>query len=174
FTVFVPQALVNFVLINIWEEGGWQGFLQPRLQERWGPLVSSVMVAVAFAVFHVPLMFIVGGLSEERISPDRYWFYLAYLFLITPPVRVLATWFWNSTRGSVIIVALLHGAWNTTSGEKFTPKLVPGDTLWVWGVYAVLAVVIVVLTRGRLAYRGKAASRLLPAGRRSEKSISRL
>jgi membrane protease YdiL (CAAX protease family) len=159
FTAFLPAALVNVVLINLFEEGGWQGFLLPRLQERWGPLVSSVMVAMAFALFHVPLMFVVGGLSDERIPPDRYWFYLVYLFLFTPPVRVLATWFWNSTRGSVVVVALLHGAWNTTTGTKFTPEFVPGDTLWVWGVFAAVALVVIALTRGRLAYRGDATAR---------------
>ena len=152
-TAFLPQALVGFVLVNILEEGGWTGFLLPRLQERHGPLVASLAVAVAHALFHVPLMFIVGGLGEERIPPDRYWFYLAYLFLLTPPVRLLVTWFWNSTRGSVIVVALLHAAWNTTAGEKFTPEFVPGDPLWVWGVYAALAVVVLAITRGRLGYR---------------------
>jgi membrane protease YdiL (CAAX protease family) len=130
------------------------------------------MVAVAFAVFHVPLMFIVGGLSEERIPPDRYWFYLVFLFVFTIPVRVLATWFWNGTRGSVIIVALLHGAWNTTTGEKFTPAFVPGDTLWVWGVYAALAVVVLALTRGRLAYGGEPAPRPVAARRPNEQSPS--
>ena len=84
FTVFLPEALVGFVLINLWEEGGWTGFLLPRLQERWGPLLASLMVAAAFALFHVPLMFIVGGLSDERIPPDRYWFYLAVLYVVTP------------------------------------------------------------------------------------------
>lgn len=172
FTVFLPQALLNVVLINVFEEGGWQGFLLPRLQERWGPLVSSVMVAAAWALFHVPLMFIVGGLSEERIPPDRYWFYFVFLFLITPPVRVLVTWFWNSTSGSVIVVALLHGAWNTTTGEKFTPAFVPGDTLWVWGVYAALAVVVIALTRGRLAYRGGPAPQPVQAGRPQGESPS--
>ena len=172
FTVFLPAALLNVVLINVFEEGGWQGFLLPRLQERWGPLVSSVMVAVAWAVFHVPLLFIVGGLSDERIPPDRYWYYLAYLFVITPPVRVLVTWFWNSTRGSVLVVALLHGAWNTTSGDNFTPAFVPGDTLWVWGVYAALAVVVIALTRGRLAYRSEPAPRPVGARRPNQESPS--
>ena len=153
FTTFVPYALLNVVLINICEEGGWTGFLLPRLQERWGPLTSSLLVAAAFALFHVPLIFIVGGLGEERIPPDRYWFYFVFLFVISPPVRVLVTWFWNSTRGSVLVVALLHGAWNTTTDTKFTPEFVPGDTLWVWGVYAALALLVIALTRGRLGYR---------------------
>ena len=121
----------------------------------------------------MPLLFIVGGLSDERIPPDRYWFHLAVLFAISPPVRVLATWVWNGTRGSVPVVALLHGAWNATSGAAFTPQLVPGDTLWVWGVYAGLALVVLALTRGRLAYRGDATAPAVEAGRRHEPSPRR-
>jgi membrane protease YdiL (CAAX protease family) len=154
FTVILSETLLTFVLINLWEEGAWTGFLLPRLQERWSPLVSSVMVAVAWGLVHVPLTFIVGGLSDERIPPDRYWFYLAFLFGLSVPVRVLVTWFWNSTGGSVIIVGLLHAAWNVATGTKFTPEFVPGDALWVYGVYAVLALIVIALTRGRLVQRG--------------------
>ena len=159
FTAFLPAALLNVVLVNVWEEGGWTGFLLPRLQERWGPLMASLLVGTAHALLHVPLLFIVGGLSEERIPPERYWFYLAYLFVLPASVRTLVTWFWNSTRGSVIVVALLHGAWNTTAGTKFTPEIVPGEPLWVWGVYAALAVIVIAVTRGRLAYRAEAPRR---------------
>ena len=162
FTAFLPAALANVALVNLWEEGGWTGFLLPRLQQRWGPLVSSLLVGVAMALYHVPLIFIVGGVSDERVSPDRYWFYFVFLFVLTMPVRVLMTWLWNGTRGSVIIVALLHGAFNTTNGEKFTPKFVPNDPtngLWVYAVYIVLALLAIALTRGRLAYRADATRR---------------
>jgi uncharacterized protein len=153
FTVLLPNALVGTILINLWEEGAWTGFLLPRLQERWGALISSVMVAAAMGLFHVPLIFILGGVSDTPIPPDRYWIYFVFLFIGIIPFRVLVTWLWNSSRGSVIIVALFHGAFNVTTGQKFLPAFVPGDTTWVYGVYAVLAVVILLLTRGQLAYR---------------------
>ena len=172
FTVFLPAALMNAVLINLWEEGAWTGFLLPRLQERWSPLTSSVMVAMAWGLFHVPMTFFVGGLSDERIPPDRYWFYLTFLFVISAPVRAVVTWFWNSTRGSVIIVGLLHGAWNVTTTAKFIPEFVPGDNLWVWGVYAAIALIVIALTRGRLGYRGDPATRPVDAGRPYEESPS--
>ena len=173
FSVFLVNALVNVVLINLWEEGAWMGFLLPRLQARWGPLASSALVGAAMALFHVPLIFIVGGVSDQRVSPDRYWFYIVFLFGLTPVVRVLMTWLWNSTRGSVIVVALFHGAYNTTNGEKFTPVFVPGDTLWVYGVYAALALIVVVLTRGRLAYRSESATEPVLASRPIEEAPSR-
>jgi uncharacterized protein len=161
FSVFLYEALVNVVVVNLWEEGGWTGFLLRRLQERWGPLTSTVLVTMAHSLFHVPLIFIVGGLGEgTRIPPDQYWLYLVYLFVLPIPLRALLTWLWNSTRGSVIIVALFHGAWNTTNGTRFIPEFVPpGPTegLWVYGVYTVLALVVIALTKGRLGYRSQRA-----------------
>jgi hypothetical protein len=71
----------------------------------------------------------------------------------TIPLRVLVTWLWNGTRGSLIIVALLHGAFNVTTGLKFLPAYVPGTTLWVYGVYTILALMVIAVTRGKLAYR---------------------
>jgi uncharacterized protein len=153
FTVFLPDALVGAILINLWEEGAWTGFLLPRLQERWGTLASSVMVAAAMGLFHLPLIFILGGVSDVPIPPDRYWFYFVFLFVGPIPFRLLITWLWNSTRGSVIIVALFHAAFNVTTGQKFLPVFVPGTTLWVYGVYTVLALIVVVLTRRKLAYK---------------------
>jgi hypothetical protein len=153
FTVFLPEALVGAVLINLWEEGAWTGFLLPRLQERWGALRSSVMVTAAMGLFHLPLIFILGGVSDAPIPPERYWFYLVFLFVGPIPFRVLITWLWNSTRGCVIIVALFHAAFNVTTGQKFLPEFVPGATLWVYGVYTVLALIVIAVTKGRLAYQ---------------------
>jgi uncharacterized protein len=158
-TVFLPEALISAVLINLWEEGGWTGFLLPRLQERWGPLTASVLVAAAMGLYHVPLIFILGGVSDDPIAPDRYWIYFVLLFVGTIPFRLLVTWLWNSTHGSVIIVALLHGAFNVTTGQKFLPAFVPGDTIWVYGVYTILALIILAGTRGRLAYPAERARR---------------
>jgi membrane protease YdiL (CAAX protease family) len=151
FTAFLPQALLIALLISVWEEGGWTGFLLPRLQERWGPLTSSVLVAAGQGLFHVPLVLIVGGVSDSRIAPDRYWFYLVALFVFTIPVRILITWLWNSTRGSVIVVALFHGAFNATTGKEFIPQLVPGDGSWLYAVFAALAVLVIAATKGCLA-----------------------
>ena len=95
--MFLPQAVLNAVLINLWEEGGWTGFLLPRVQERWGALTASVMVAGAMGLFHAPLIFIQGGVSDAPNSPDRYWFYVVALFVFTIPMRVLLTWLWNRT-----------------------------------------------------------------------------
>jgi membrane protease YdiL (CAAX protease family) len=37
FTVFLPGVLIPFVLVNLWEELGWTGFMQHTLQETRAP-----------------------------------------------------------------------------------------------------------------------------------------
>jgi hypothetical protein len=84
------------------------------------------------------------------------------LFVLTPPVRALMTWIWNGT-GSLIVVALFHSAFNGTTGDALIPKLVPGhDTAWVYAVYAALALLLVVATRGRLGDRKSRATHSAP------------
>ena len=154
FASYLPQAVLLAFLINLWEEGGWTGFLLPRLQERRGPLAASVLVTFAQAFVHVPLIFIVGGVSDERIAPGDYWLYLVLLFVLPIPVRVLWSGLWNGTGGSLLVVALCHAAFNTTTSAAFTPEIAPGrDPIWVYAVYAALALALVLLTRGRLGYR---------------------
>jgi len=58
----------------------------------------------------------------------------------------------------VIIVGLFHSAFNMTIGNKVMPELLdlPASetSLMCLGVLAVLAVAVVVFTRGRLGYQG--------------------
>jgi membrane protease YdiL (CAAX protease family) len=54
FTQFLPEVLIPFVFIQIFEEAGWTGFMQARLQERRGPLLASLLTAPAFFLMHLP------------------------------------------------------------------------------------------------------------------------
>ena len=53
-TAFVPQLLLALVTVQFFEELGWSGFVQHRLQARHGPLKASLLVALAFAFLHLP------------------------------------------------------------------------------------------------------------------------
>jgi CAAX protease family protein len=58
FTMFLPGLLVPLVMTHLFEEASWTGFMQDTLQERHGPLLASIMVVPAFALFHFPLSFL--------------------------------------------------------------------------------------------------------------------
>ena len=111
------------------EEPGWRGFALPLLQKRYGPLRSSLILAVIWALWHWPML--QAGPLNMAI----------YLLLYVAPLTILFTAAFNWTVGSLPIVILLHTSINLT--EQYLPasSLVPsllvvlialGTALWMW------------------------------------------
>ena len=48
------------------EELGWRGYILDRLEERLGPWLGNLVLAVIWAVWHVPLIFIPG--TSQRFA----------------------------------------------------------------------------------------------------------
>jgi membrane protease YdiL (CAAX protease family) len=164
FTVFLPGVIVPFLHTNLWEELGWTGFLQSTLQDRRGPLLASVMVAPFFALFHLPAYFVAGWIVDEHTPlgqlPNVLLEYVGVVAVFAIFFRVLIIWLYNVTGRSVLLVGLFHSSFNMVSGQKIMPELVPGldSGLLAIAVVAVLAVVVVVFTWGRLGYEPERAA----------------
>jgi len=60
------------------EEIGWRGFLQPRLEERFTPLLSTLSVGVIWSLWHLPLWFIVG---TNQTNMNYFSFFISALSL---------------------------------------------------------------------------------------------
>ena len=172
FTVFLPGVLIPFVLVNLWEELGWTGFMQDTLQERYGPLLASVVVAPLFALIHLPGFFAAGFINEEPTPLSEFpsvLLLVVVMAVFSMFLRALIMWFYNITGRSVLIVALFHSAYNMTNGQKLTPELLllPEDlaSLIPAAAVVVLAVLVVVFTRGRLGYEPERATTRPPSGR---------
>jgi membrane protease YdiL (CAAX protease family) len=150
FSMFLPEVLLPFLFIQVFEEAGWTGFMQHVLQERRGPIVASVLVAPAFILMHLPPLLIDSELGLSLLIVTGALVVVAVFF------RFVAMWLYNGSGRSVLIVALFHSAFNsaTSLGEQeFTGKLISGPTLlYAVGALMVLAVVVTAFTRGRLGY----------------------
>ena len=164
FTVFLPGVLVPFVLVNLWEETAWTGFMQHTLQQRRGPVLASVIVAPFFALIHMPGFFVAGFISDEKTPLSQFPSVLVQvgvLAVFAMFIRVLIMWLYNGSGLSVLIVGLFHSAFNMTNGQKITPELLllsEGLASVIPSVVVmVLAVVLVVFTRGRLGYEPERA-----------------
>jgi membrane protease YdiL (CAAX protease family) len=118
------------------EEVGWRGYALPRLQDRWNALVSSIVLGVIWAIWHLPLWFLAGS-SQEGSS---FWLFLANLVLMS----VLYTWLFNNSRHSILVAVVFHAMTNTVA------QMFPGSTsnLFYW-VLLGLTVVLVVMICGR-------------------------
>ena len=70
FKLFLTQlpSLLPLILIGpLSEELGWRGYAQTRLQMRWNPLVSGVVVGMVWAIWHLPL-FLMSGTSQHELN----------------------------------------------------------------------------------------------------------
>lgn len=151
---FLIGTLVLALLINVWEESGQIGFLLPELQSKHGAVAASLIIAPMWAFMHLPALFVpdMGVGVDGPLSFSGILLSLGVLIVYAIPVRILATWLFNSVGQSVIIVALFHAAMNSMQGEL--QKAVPGyNAFYLLGAFAVVSVILIAVTRGRLGYK---------------------
>ncbi len=106
-TMGLPVLVIPWFLFEVFtngEEIGWRGYVLPRLQANYNALVSSLIVGLLWAFWHIPKFLGTGTGSERSFS----WFIIAF-----PALSVLYTWLYNNTRGSLLLVTLFHASGNT-------------------------------------------------------------
>lgn len=94
----------NVLLTGGQEEIGWRGFALPRLQRRWSALGSSFVLGVVWILWHAPL-FVIPGTGQEEFPLVPY-------LLVGLALAIIFTWMYNASRGSLLLVVLLHGTVN--------------------------------------------------------------
>jgi len=139
----VPSLVGTFLVVGTvgggLEEIGWRGFALPRSEEVRSPVVATLLLGLAWGLWHVPLY----GTPAAVVVPTV--------------LAVFYTWLYNRT-GSILLCVLLHAS--LTPAQDFlilVPEnelahegLVDATDLVLLGVYVAAAVALVLLTRGRL------------------------
>ena len=155
FTVFVPLVLLGILRPSIGEEPGWRGFALPRLQERYGPVWGTLILGTLVGMYHTPAFF------TPFLGPITFPEFVA--FQVTAIASsFIYMWVFNGTGGSLLIVILLHAARNAGSGlltgifdnlayGGWAATIIDGGALNVI-VFSTSAVLLIVLTGGRLSY----------------------
>ena len=149
FTVYLPY-LVGDLISTMGEEMGWVGYALPNLQQRIAPLLSAVTLGVLWALWHLPAFFVRDALGPFSLVS------FAFFIVFAIGVRITWTWIFNKTKGSVIIIALLHAASNGTTIALAgrLPMIPPAAILLFLGLLVVVfPVLILIFTRGRLSYK---------------------
>lgn len=98
--------LNNFLFTAALEEPGWRGYLLPQLQQRFSPLLASLLVWLPWALWHAPLDFH----RPFRFTLVQY-LLIRVVFLI--PISIIFTWFYKRSGGNLLTVAIFHAAMNT-------------------------------------------------------------
>jgi uncharacterized protein len=150
---------IQFILIfffggSLAEEIGWRGFALPRMQSRYGAFKASLFLGFLWALWHLPHFLT----STQRGGPgtDLSIFYinLPIFIVLCVSITIIMTWVFNHTQGSLFMAVLLHTSINTFStlqSHLSAPILTRTDLPFLLG-FGVLALLILVITRGRLGY----------------------
>jgi membrane protease YdiL (CAAX protease family) len=144
----------------VWEEVGWRGFAQPRIQRLYGPVVGSLILGALWGVWHLPFFF--GPLA--RTGPETT-FVSASIALVEFSIgltglSVVMAWVLNNCRGSTLMAILLHACFDSSGLAMVAlfpstpPYYLPihYQTLGIAIVFSAAAVVLIIVTRGDLGY----------------------
>ena len=145
----------------MWEEIGWRGFAQPRMQRLYGPVVGSLFLGALWGVWHLPFFF--GPLA--RTGPDAT-LVSASISLVEFSIgltglSVVMAWVLNNCGGSTLMAILLHACFDSSGLAMVAlfpstpPYYLPVhfQTLGIAIVFSVAAFVLIVVTRGDLGYQ---------------------
>lgn len=136
-TTLFNQFIFTFFSGPCLEETGWRGFALPRLQGRFNALVSSLILGVIWACWHIPLWF--HPETSNRIP------FLPFL-LLNVTLTTFMTWLYNNTKGSLIIAILAHFSFNLVGAfVTGTLGLMPMNIFLMFGVPGLTVMFIWVL-----------------------------
>jgi membrane protease YdiL (CAAX protease family) len=143
----IPSLLGLVIMLAIFifpgsalgEEIGWRGYALPRLQTRMSALSASLLLAPIWALWHLPL-WLTG-------APGRTPLIYAGFVVSAFGLSVLLTWVYNSIRGSLLMVVLLHATINLPITLLYDAlgSRVTVPVLLYFGLTVVAAIVVVIV-----------------------------
>ncbi len=113
----VPSLLMLTLLAGLGEEFGWRGFALSRLRARHGLLTAALIVGAYHALWHIPLFFLPGELYAMLAAQLGFPAAFAGYACLVVALSLQLAWVFEGTKGSVLLVAVYHGAINAWSGH---------------------------------------------------------
>jgi membrane protease YdiL (CAAX protease family) len=116
YVIVVATVLSTAIGGQAGEEIGWRGYALPRLANRVGFPLASVILGLIWACWHLPLFFVPGA--------DKYGqSFVVYAVQVTA-LSVAIAWLYLRTGGSLLLTMLMHSAINQS--KNIVPSAVPG------------------------------------------------
>jgi membrane protease YdiL (CAAX protease family) len=139
------------------EETGWRGFALPRLQRDHSAMTATLWLTAGWALWHTPAFLYRPAYMGLDAGGVAGW---AFSLLVG---SILLTWMYNTTGGSILVVALWHG----TLEVAYMSRIAEANHVVVTSVLVIAWGILVLLVAGpaRLSRAGKvvAAPRARPA-----------
>src|SRR5262245_8718701 len=157
-SILTSLAVYNYSTLlggPLGEEPGWRGYALPRLETALGPVRSSLVLGLLWTGWHLPLFLYLGWISSPL------WVYVLFL----TGQSLILTYGANLAGFGIITPVVMHATFNTAArllsglfADTQPTARVPFELVMALCGLAT-AVVLIVATRGRLAYREDSAPR---------------
>jgi uncharacterized protein len=113
----LPMLILGQSAVALGEEPGWRGFALPRLVQGWGPITGSLILGIAWSLWHLPLFMVAG--TAQYGTP-----FLPFLATLTA-WSVLMALLVARARGSVVVAMLFHASGNLCDLTMWQPDAWP-------------------------------------------------
>ena len=134
--VLIPLSIAFSTPFQAGEEIGWRGFALPRLADRFGLRLASVLLGILWAIWHLPQFYIAGGDSYHQA-------FIVWAAQVVA-MSVAFAWLYAKSGGSLLLVMLMHAAINNSKDIVLSGAPVPP------GVFSLAAPLVAWLSLGLL------------------------
>lgn len=142
----VVTILVFLLMLSLFntEEIVWRGIAIPRLRDRFGMLVTVLLIAIPEVMLHLPLFWDTTMSFYQTVG--IFWFSAFSIAMV-----IIYAYIFNVTKGSLIIVTLMHASQNTWSTllSDNSPSPFHFTVVLAW----IIALGLIAATRGQLGYK---------------------
>jgi membrane protease YdiL (CAAX protease family) len=102
---FIPVLLVLFLAASF-EELGWRSYAMDSLHSRMSYFKATLIFAVLWALWHLPLFFINGYYQNELIRES--WVFALNFFVSVIPMAFIISWVCKKNSSSILAAILFH------------------------------------------------------------------
>ena len=105
----LANVLSSVLIVNLWEEMVWAGFVQRRLTARWGFLAGALATALLFTGIHLPLsLYHAHGVGDVSYN-------ILVMVVSGVGMRLLIGAFDTWGHRSILVLGVIHATFNASS-----------------------------------------------------------
>jgi membrane protease YdiL (CAAX protease family) len=147
----------TFLGVGLGEEPGWRGFALPRMQKQLGSLWGTLLLGLLWSVWHLPDFLTTSKGGGEGTGMVSFLTNFPIFTFAVVSLAVIMTWIYNHTQGSLFTAILAHASVDVPEVAGWT-ALFPAVSMigmhWALLIgFGIPALLILILTRGRLGYQ---------------------
>jgi len=117
----ILQFIKIFLINSATEEPGWRGTALSKLQKRYNAVLSSIIIGIIHACWHLPLYFIPGTTKYFAETEKLLLPFISFVIVMILSSFIF-TWLYNSTE-SILLPMIFHTMWNLSIGLLRPPTL---------------------------------------------------